>query len=123
MKFINSVFALSLIVCSSAVSAAPERAGDFALLDQVGDFHQFSRYGHSEALVLMSQSVSCASSAETLESFKALKTEWESKNVAFLLINSANEDLGAIRQAAQTQKLDLPILLDSSHQGRGGSGT
>lgn len=114
MKFINSIFALSLFVCSSAASAAPERAGDFALLDQVGDFHQFSRYGHSEALVLMSQSVSCASSAEDLESFKGLKTEWESKNVAFLLINSADEDLDTIRQAAQAQNLDLPILLDSS---------
>ena len=110
MKYLNSIFALSFFVCSSAVSAAPERAGDFALLDQVGDFHQFSRYGHSEALVLMSQSVSCASSAEALESFKGLKAEWEGKNVAFLLINSAEEDLDVIRQSAQAQKLDLPIF-------------
>ena len=54
MKYLGSMFVFLSITFANAVSAAPERAGDFALLDQLGDFHQFSRYGHSEALVLYS---------------------------------------------------------------------
>jgi peroxiredoxin len=114
MKYLGSMFVFLSIAFANAVSAAPERTGDFALLDQLGDFHQFSRYGHSEALVLYSQSLSCASSTDELDAFKTLKSEWESKNVAFLLINSAGDELGAIRQAAEAQQLELPVLLDDS---------
>lgn len=114
MKYLGSIFVFVFVAYTSAVSAAPQRAGDFALLDQMGDFHQFSRYGHSEALVLYSQSLSCASSNDELDALKNLKSEWESKNVAFLVINSAGDELSAIRQAAEAQQLELPVLLDDS---------
>ncbi len=109
---------LSTLAITGALSvsafAAPERAGDFALLDQNGDFHQFSKYANKDAVVVLSQSNSCAASQSALTQFQELRSQWESKNVAFLLMNSSKEDLAAIRQAAKANNIDLPILLDSS---------
>lgn len=99
---------------SSVSNAAPERAGDFALLDQNGDFHQLSRYRHKDAVVVFSQSNSCAAANSSVSQLRELRTEWEDKNVAFLMINSAQDDVAAIRDTATEQNLDFPIMLDSS---------
>jgi len=101
-------------VLSASAFAAPERAGDFALLDQNGDFHQFSKYANKDAVVVLSQSNSCAASQSALTQLQDLRAEWESKNVAFLLMNSSHDDLAAIRKEAEANNIDLPILLDSS---------
>lgn len=110
---ILSTFAIAGAISVSAI-AAPERAGDFALLDQNGDFHQFSKYRNKEAIVVLSQSNSCAASQTAAAELQKLRSEWEAKNVAFLMINSAQDDLASIRKAAKDQSIDLPILLDSS---------
>lgn len=114
MKYLGMVSTLLFLASGQAALAAPERAGDFALLDQKGDFHQFSRYGHSEALVVYSHSTTCAESAGALDQLEELRAKWESQNIAFLVINSAGEDIGAIRQDAETAGLDLPVLVDDS---------
>lgn len=101
-------------VVSAASVAAPERAGDFALLDQSGDFHQFSRYRHKDAIVLFSQANSCAAADASVAQLRELRSEWEGKNVAFLMINSAKDDAQSIRANAQAKNLDFPILMDSS---------
>lgn len=108
---------LSLLVLTSVVgaaaNAAAERAGDFGLLDQKGDFHQLSRYRHKEALVLVSQANSCAVDATSAAQLDALRSEWEDKGVAFAMINST-DDVYAVRDAAAAASLELPVLLDSS---------
>ena len=50
------------IVASSAGLAA-DRLGDFAALDTAGEFHQFSRYGDKESLVLMAVDSRCEAMA------------------------------------------------------------
>lgn len=109
---------MSMFVLAGAMSsmsyAAPERAGDFALLDQNGDFHQFSKYRHKNAIVVFSQSNSCAATESAVAQLRELRSEWEGKNVAFLMINSAGDDVAAIRENAKTQNLDFPIMMDTS---------
>ena len=114
MKYLNLFSALLLAVSSQVASAAPDRAGDFALLDQKGDFHQLSRYGHSDAVVLFSQSNSWASGNDDLANFKSFKAEWEGQNVSFLMINSTGDDIASIRQVVESQLIEFPVLLDSS---------
>jgi peroxiredoxin len=97
------------------VQASPtlERAGDFALIDHKGDFHQLSRYRHVKALVILSQANSCQNNAKVVAEFSALRDKWTDKGIAFALMNSsANDDLESIRQAAHQQKLDLPVMVD-----------
>lgn len=114
----KSIRMLSTIALAGALSsnafAAPERAGDFALLDHNGDFHQFSKYRNKDAVVVLSQANSCAASQAAMAQFNDLRAQWESKNVAFLLLNSAQDDLASVRKAAQESNIDLPILLDGS---------
>ncbi len=113
-KLFSMTALLGAVVFSSSGYAAPERVGDFALLDQNGEFHQFSRYKHKEAIVLFSQANSCSSSTASLSQLREMRSEWEEKNVAFLMINSAQDDLASIREASKSQNLDFPIMLDSS---------
>jgi peroxiredoxin len=98
---------------SASAHAAPQRAGDFALLDHTGGIHQLSRYRHKDAVVIVAQSNSCAASAASEAQLQTLRSEWEGRNVAFLMINSSDE-LGAIRKTAEAQNIDLPVLLDAS---------
>lgn len=114
----KSIRILSTLALAGALSAnafaAPERAGDFALLDQNGDFHQFSKYRNKDAVVVLSQSNSCAASSAALVKFNELRSQWEGKNVAFLLMNSAQDDLASVRETAKAANIDLPILMDGS---------
>ena len=51
---------LAATLCTASANAALDRVGDFALLDDSGEFHQLSRYRHRKALVLMAYDASCA---------------------------------------------------------------
>ncbi len=114
MKCFKSVFLSLMLLPGQALFAAPERAGDFALLDHTGEFHQFSRYGHAEALVIYSHSIGCEASETGISKLTQLRSEMADDNVAFFLMNSAGEDLDAVRAYAEQQAIDIPILMDSS---------
>ncbi|MCZ6643346.1 MAG: redoxin domain-containing protein, partial [Gammaproteobacteria bacterium] len=77
---------------STAALGAQTLIGDFALIDHQGKYHQLSRYGHKDAIVLISQRNNCALIADQLPRFKALRQKWEAQNVAFFMINSSTED-------------------------------
>lgn len=114
MKKISSLFAaLISSAFATATFAAPERVGDFALLDTDGVFHQFSRYGNKEALVLMSFQNSCSSMASSLEQFQSVKAEWEDKQVGFFLVDSAASELVDLRKAVVERGIESPILMDN----------
>ncbi len=98
---------------SSVSHANPERAGDFALLDHQGEFHQFSRYRHMDVIVVLSQANDCAAAASSVAQLRDLRSQWQDKEVAFLLLNSS-DDVASIRQTVAEQNLDFPVLLDSS---------
>ena len=100
---------LAALVCSGNVLAAPERVGDFALLDYEGEFHQLSRYLHKQALVLMSYATSCADMDSRAERFVALSSQWKDAEIAFVFIDSLDEG----RRAFDGLDAGLPMLEDS----------
>ncbi|MCZ6856002.1 MAG: redoxin domain-containing protein, partial [Gammaproteobacteria bacterium] len=98
---------------STAALGAQTLIGDFALIDHQGKYHQLSRYGHKDAIVLISQRNNCALIADQLPRFKALRQKWEAQNVAFFMINSSTEDSRKdIRREADVYDIDFPILVD-----------
>lgn len=103
----------ALLLGTGITHAMPERAGDFALLDTEGEFHQLSRYRHQEALVLMAFDPSCQSQAGAVASFQQTADQWAEQGVAFALIESGTEaDIDAIRAARSATGPGLPLLID-----------
>lgn len=78
------------VVASAHIQAAPERVGDFALLDNHGEFHQLSRYLHKSAVVLMAYDPACAAMPELVQAFRAAQSRWAERNVAFLLLDASD---------------------------------
>ncbi|MEX0618724.1 MAG: hypothetical protein WDZ76_02460 [Pseudohongiellaceae bacterium] len=102
-------------VLSTGATAAPERIGDFALLDSEGVFHQFSRYRHKDALVLMSYADNCGAMDAAVTQFKQLQEDWAPNGVAFALISSApGVDRATARSFKAAGNTGLPVLLDES---------
>jgi peroxiredoxin len=105
----------SLVIASQASGAAPVRVGDFALIDSAGEFHQLSRYGDKEALVLMAFDASCDSMQRQVDQFQALEAAWQDKGIAFGIINAGSDaDVEAVQTAQQKFALELPFMLDNS---------
>lgn len=85
----SALLALGALVLGQLSATAAERVGDFAMLDTTGEFHQLSRYGDKEALVLMAYDGGCAASQAQLAELHALEARWQEKGVAFAAINAA----------------------------------
>ena len=93
---------------SSAVTAAPQRVGDFGLLDDQGVYHQLSRQRDKNAIVLMSVAKSCANMPDMIARFKTVKAQYEEQGIAFMLIDS----LDAGRPEMASLQTGLPVLED-----------
>jgi peroxiredoxin len=104
-----SVLTLLSVLAPAVSLGAPERVGDFALLDDDGEYHQLSRYLHKKALVVMAYAATCADMASHTERFSALHLEWEAQDIEFVLIDS----LGSSRQAIRQIATPLPVLEDN----------
>lgn len=113
-KFTLLSAAILAAVLNATSYAAPERAGDFALIDHAGGIHQLSRYRHKEALVVVAQANNCANAQNGSTQLQNLRKEWEGKDVAFLMINAADDDIAEISATAKAQGLEVPILIDAS---------
>ncbi|MDT8429587.1 MAG: redoxin domain-containing protein [Pseudomonadales bacterium] len=114
MRKIGLVAALLSAGVFNTALAAPERAGDFALLDQQGEFHQLSRYRHKDAVVIMALAEGCATLDSSIAAFQQLNAAWQDKEVAFLMISSGGESLQDIRAQVAARNLAFPVLMDSS---------
>jgi hypothetical protein len=99
---------LLLSAFSALASAALDRVGDFALLDNAGTFHQLSRYQHRKALVLMAYADECASMDTLLDNFEGIALEYAGNDFEFLLIDS--QDLN--RTQLSGLGTGIPILED-----------
>ncbi|MBC7982574.1 MAG: redoxin domain-containing protein [Candidatus Obscuribacterales bacterium] len=117
------IVTMTCLTASAAVLAESEavrpatqtasRVSDFSLLDQNGVFHQLSRLQHKKAVVVMSYDASCASDKQAVDGLDQIRKNWESKDVAFVLMNSKlKQDRNAVREAALNSKVDFTILMD-----------
>lgn len=107
---------ICLIACAVLPNlAAAQRSTDFALLDQHGVFHQLSRYGESEAVVLFVQSNGEESSRQALPQLQALQERYREQGVVVLLLNPIpTQTRAAVTQELATLGVELPVLLDSA---------
>lgn len=104
-----SCLGVCIALASGTASAALDRTGDFALLDEQGNFHQLSRYQHRKAVVLMSYTSSCANMGSMLASYRDLRSQYAENGIEFLLIDSQDSDRTELRDLG----LEVPILRDS----------
>ena len=93
---------------STTVHSALDRIIDFALLDEVGVFHQLSRYQHKEAVVLMAFDQSCQLMPSMLAEYRDIVSEFSNHEVEFLLIDSN----GLGRKKLASLELNVSILED-----------
>jgi len=103
-----SSLGVCIALASGTANAALDRTGDFALLDEQGNFHQLSRYQHRKAVVLMSYAQNCPNMEAMLSSYRELRSQYAEQGIEFLLIDSQNSDRTNLRGL----DLGLPILQD-----------
>lgn len=105
---------LCLILCgfgaglaSMSSDAAPERVGDFALLDEQGVFHQLSRYQHRDAVVLLAYDNNCAAARDAAAMLADLQSQFD-EGIEFLAL-----DVNAMDRATeQGWQMSFPVLAD-----------
>ena len=103
------------MLVTEAVRAEATDVGDFALLDHEGYFHQLSRYGDQEAVVLFVHGNGCPIARLAVPALKEVREEFGDRKVKFLMLNANVQDnLEAIRDEANEFKIDFPILIDGS---------
>ena len=106
-KLASSIFlAMSF---STTVHSALDRIIDFALLDELGVFHQLSRYQHKDVVALMAFDQSCQLMPSILSEYQDIVSEFSNHEIEFFLIDS--EGMG--REKLASLELNLSILEDS----------
>ena len=102
-RVVKLTLALGASVLMTQAYGSLDRVGDFALLDNSGEFHQISRYQHRKAVVMMSYHPSCNSIADSVSYLSELNTKFAGDDVEFLLLDSSGSDRALI------DGLDLPL--------------
>ena len=104
-----------LLLLIPAISGAADRVGDFSLLDQDGFHHGMSWYDDHQAIALLVQANGDAGAAAALPAFEALKAEYDSQGIEFMMINPLGKEN---RQEVQAQVaeygVETPVLMDNA---------
>ena len=104
---------LSLFVVNS-VSAAG-KVDNFVLLDHNGEAQELYYDKSAKAIVLMIHGNGCQIVRSILPDYEALRAEFESKGVNFLMLNANLQDnRETIASDAAEWGIDVPILVDSA---------
>lgn len=115
MKKISWLALITAAALSVNAHAAPERVGDFTLIDNEGKAHQLSKYAFNKAVVIVSQASGCSMNRENIARYKQLRTNWDYRGVSFLMLNSSvNDDRAGIRAEEAVWNYDFPIMDDDT---------
>ena len=88
---------------------------NFALLDQLGRFHELAAHGDRAALVLMVHGNGCPIARGSLPALRALREEFATRGVVFLLLNAnLQDDRASVAAEAEGFGIDFPILIDET---------
>ena len=119
MKVRLSFFALLILVTLIGNVAHATQPGDvvdnFRLLDQAGNSHELRYHSDAKAIVLMIHGIGCPIVRQSLPELAAVRKQFASKGVDFMMINSnTQDDRAALAQEAAEFGIDLPILRDET---------
>ncbi len=114
MKKLMSGLVVMLLASAASFGAAPERVGDFSLLDQKGYFHQMSYYDNHKAIALLVQSNGNKATAKAIAAFKEAQSKY-GEQVKFFMINPlGTEQRGAVQKQIDQYSTDIPVLMDDT---------
>ena len=117
-KFTGWLLLLLLLTSCDPLSgpvATGPKVGNFALLDQAGEFHELYYYSDFKALVLFSHGLGCQIVRNQAPALNQLQSEFEARGVKFLGINAnLQDDRGPIARGAADLNIGFPILVDES---------
>ena len=86
---------------------------EFELSDQAGKTHTLADYADRDLLVLYVQGVGCPIARIAVPSYREVRAEFESKNVAFMMFNSNIQDnVPHIAREVDEFGIDLTVLKD-----------
>ncbi len=94
-------------------------SGDFALLDQHGQFHQLSRYAEHDAVVMLVIAADEPTSSRAMAALQQVRQQLtrqapDARVPFFLLYGEADPERAAVQAMAETQGIDFPVLLDDA---------
>lgn len=108
-------FIIAIGFYSAASAANLSKIGDFALLDQLGKFHQLSWYGDQKAIVIFIQGNGCPIVRNGTPTLKAIRDKYQEQGVAFFMLNPQPQDnRDTIAAEAKEFGYDFPILIDEA---------
>jgi len=93
---------------------AAERVGDFALLDQQGNFHHMSWYDDHKAIAFLVQVNGSQQTAQAVADYARLQAAFDAQGIEFMMINPLGESREAIRQQAENLGVTVPVLIDDA---------
>ena len=104
------------LISASAFALAPqERVENFRLFDHQGESHELYYYSDAKAIVVLIQGNGCPIVRNALPRFKALRDEYASRGVAFLMLNSNLQDnRRTVSLEAEEFDYDIPVLIDDT---------
>ena len=108
---------LLLVACNPLLGpvATGPKVGNFALLDQTGEFHELYYYSDFRAVVLFGHGLGCQIVRNQVPALNQLQSEFEARGVKFLGINAnLQDDRGPIARDAGELNIGFPILVDES---------
>jgi peroxiredoxin len=115
MQISHLATAVILLLTSVVSTAQALRPSDFALLDQYGQFHQLSRYGEDDAVVVVVFGPGDTASQLAAQSLNELKTSYSDASVQFFLLSAdVAVDRSALEIELDALGIDMPVLLDSA---------
>jgi len=115
MSMPRVMFVVALAGMVSAAAAAPaKRAGDFALLDHQGYFHQLSYYDDHKAVALLVQANGSKATARSIEAFKQAKEKYKGKIKFFMINPTGTETRSSVQAEVDKYGTDIPVLMDDT---------
>ncbi|MEX0619403.1 MAG: c-type cytochrome [Pseudohongiellaceae bacterium] len=115
MNRIKQLVAGLVVAATSMTVFAADRAGDFALIDHEGRFHQMAWYDDHEAVVILIQANGVEEVAAALADFNTLSRKYSDQGVAFFLLNPGLQtSREAVQAEAERLGIELPVLMDDS---------
>ncbi len=114
-RITKSAVAIAATSLFAGGAIAAERITDFSLMDHEGRFHQISRYGDHDALVLFMHNDDDRDTRRAAEEYGALVEQYAEQKVAFFMLDSTGiADKAEMSEIAEDREYSLPILLDDT---------
>lgn len=116
MKMFTRMLTITLLSLASMLASADDflkTMKDFELVDHLGATHKLSDYESKEYIVMYVHGSGCPIARLSVPSYLAVRDDYASKGIEFLMINaSIQDDIPRIQKEATEFNINFPILKD-----------